>query len=141
VRCRGPLETQELIDESLRQLDIELQALPSKPTYDEAVKLNSPYVQSNEYRLRFLRCDLWDAKKAALRLERNLDFMKKHFGPDALLREIYISDLDNDEIFAMRSGCIQILSGRDTIGRRILARFGDFGWCGLSNYSKVSNLL
>jgi hypothetical protein len=60
--------------------------------------LNSNYVASTEFKLIFLRTELYDAKKAALRLCKNLNFIRFLFGDVALLRPLYVSDLTKPEV-------------------------------------------
>lgn len=126
-----------MLEESLNRLAGELDALSNNSSYEEAFSLNSQYVQSNEFRLVFLRCDLWDAEKAALRIERYLAYMKRHFGTVALARPVFFSDLDKTEEDLLRAGNFQILPTRDSVGRRVVVRLGDLGGADVTLFNKV----
>jgi len=81
------------------------------------------YIHGDDFRLRFLRCDLFDVKKAAQRLLTYLDLLVEIFGDDALRRPICLSDFTKEELRHMRKGMIQILPYRDRSGRRIFVVF------------------
>jgi hypothetical protein len=124
LRTLAPDETPDMIDAKLKELDAELNSLPCTISCDEALGLSIQLVNCSEFRLRFLRADLFDAKKAAIRLEQYFTFCKKYFGQDGLLRPIYISDLDKQELEILKVGNLQLLNSRDRSGRRIIARVG-----------------
>ena len=81
------------------------------------------YIHGDEFRLRFLRCELFDIPKAALRMVTYLDLMVELFGPISLQRPITLADFTKDELRHMRKGMIQILPYRDRSGRRIIICF------------------
>ena len=66
-------ETAEMGTLSLLQLELELQKLrlQQKDAYEAAKSMNPTYVENPDFRIRFLRADLFDAPKAALRLARH----------------------------------------------------------------------
>lgn len=86
------------------------------------------YVNDRNFRLRFLRCELFDEKKAALRIIKYLDLVLEICGEYALKRPIQLDDLSKDEMKLLRSGCIQLLPYRDRAGRPVLAFVGDMGY-------------
>jgi hypothetical protein len=90
-----PEETPEFLSRSLSELDHELQEIPTndKIAYQEAQGFKGTYVKDAEFRLKFLRTDLFDAKKAAIRMVKFLDLLKSHYGVTALRRPIQLSDL------------------------------------------------
>jgi hypothetical protein len=137
VRTLAPDEDPEMLEEGLRQLVVELESLPSTPCYDAAMVMSSPYVQDRSFKLKFLRAERFDARKAAVRLEKYLSFHQDHFGTEALKRPIYMADLDKDDLEILRMGNLQLLPSRDRSGRRIMARLGDFGGTNHSTRSKV----
>lgn len=141
VRTLALDETPEMLEEGLRQLVIELETLPSTPCYDEAMGMSSPYVQDRSFKLKFLRAEMFDARKAAIRLEKYLSFHQLHFGTEALMRPIYLADLDKDDLEVLRMGNIQLLPSRDRSGRRILSRIGDMGGTIHSMRSKVRRMI
>ncbi|KAG7346909.1 hypothetical protein IV203_005978 [Nitzschia inconspicua] len=127
LRTLAPKETLEMIDVKLEELDRALQSLPSKPSYNEAISRCSEWVRSRDFRLMFLRAETFDVKNAATRIEQYLTFSRSHFGPEALQRPIYMSDLDKQEQEIVKAGNFQLLDYRDRAGRRIAVRMGILG--------------
>jgi hypothetical protein len=122
-------ETPELIEESLRQfqLEIETTSIESKQAYEEALRRNDAsrrYVQDREFRLKFLRKESMDACAAVRRFLIFLDGVRRHFGPVGLERPIRHNDLDKAEKDLLRSGTVQILPSRDRAGRLIVVSQG-----------------
>ena len=66
----------------------------SRPYYNMAKAMNSPMIQQREWKLKFARAECFDPVKAAIRIEKYLEYMYKHFGKEALLRPIRLSDLN-----------------------------------------------
>jgi len=79
----------------------------------------SSYVNDVEFRLRFLRCDLFDIKKSAKRILNFLDLALELFGDYALRRPIRLSDFTKEEMRHIRIGRFQVMPNRDRSGRRI----------------------
>lgn len=143
VKCLAVEETDELIRRSLRELDeqirhsipdsqkraylksLDLPALPAAPNESNNHHSNNrlSYVHQEEFRLRFLRCDLFDVSRAARRMVTYLDLLVELFGEYALQRPISISDFTKEELRHMRKGMIQNLPYRDRSGRRIMIAF------------------
>lgn len=85
-------------------------------------------INSNEFKLRFLRCELFmDVKKTASRIVTFLDFLVELFGLYALKREIRITDFSRSELAIISKGYCQFLPFRDNSGRRILIAFPNNG--------------
>jgi len=129
VTCMAPTESPELLDTALYSLKIELSQIEEKKAYNVAQEMylsgdgnigHCAYVDSNEFQLRFLRCELFDAKKAAARMIKYLNLVHENFGPKALTRFLRLSDLTKEEMSFMREGGYQLLPYRDRGGRRIL---------------------
>jgi hypothetical protein len=88
------------------------------------------YVNTNEFRLMYLRCDFFNVQKAALRIVQALDFLLENYGEYALKRKIQLSDFTSDqELAVLKKGMIQLLPSRDRGGRRIILSFffNEFG--------------
>jgi len=135
VHCLAPEETPELLRNSLAELAVELDEGLS-PYHTEAYRqsqellpnndngtTNTTYVNTDEFRLRFLRSELFDVPKAAKRLAFFLDMVLEYFGRFALERPIRLSDFNNKELKVMREGRCQLLPFRDRSGRRIIVLF------------------
>jgi len=125
VHCLAPEETPELLEQTLRNLDLELEKLPPDETkaYQRSQRIPNTYVNTLEFRLRFLRCELLDAKKAAKRMMFFLNTALEFFGESALERPIRLSDFKKEELKYMRKGRIQMLPFRDRSGRRAVVIF------------------
>eukprot|EP00934_Nitzschia_sp_Nitz4_P004785 Nitzschia sp. Nitz4//scaffold87_size112219//68166//69669//NITZ4_004079-RA/size112219-augustus-gene-0.52-mRNA-1//1//CDS//3329559384//4775//frame0 len=111
-------ETEEAIQSSLVQLEKELHFIDSKDAYEQALFLNASYVTSREFRLLFLRCEDFDAAKAAQTMVYHFDLKRELFGDSEILaREVYQSDLDEGDMGLLRMGISQLLPSRDAGGR------------------------
>mmetsp|Transcript_13266 Transcript_13266/g.30981 ORF Transcript_13266/g.30981 Transcript_13266/m.30981 type:complete len:584 (-) Transcript_13266:930-2681(-) len=141
VTCLAREETSALLQESLRKLQQEIDMLPdnSKQAYLKSQSLvdedtNPPratYVNTDDFRLRFLRFELFDAPRTAVRMADFLDLILELFGEYALLRPIRLSDFSKTELRHLRKGKYQFLPYRDrggTCGRRIFCAFPDSEW-------------
>lgn len=122
-------ETPELLQVCMDQLSIELSKIPTKVAFDRSQRLfPDTYVNTTNFRIRFLRHELLDAKKAAVRIVAFLDIMDELFDGDWVLRRpIEITDFSKAEIKILRSGIYQLLPYRDRSGRPIYMELGDMG--------------
>lgn len=143
VKCLAVEETPELVEKALIQLQYVIDELT--PEFEKRAYLQSQqppkeipehqrilhelhqleplpqqsYVNDINFRLRFLRCDLFDVKKAAKRMLKFLDLVLELFGDYALRRPIRLSDFSKEEIRFMRYGRYQVMPNRDRAGRRV----------------------
>lgn len=126
-----PEETPELVSKSLRELEHELSLIPPerKEKYElvrqrygtkDSSQVGGTYVNDVDFRLRFLRTRLFDAKKSASKLVAFLDMVCYLFGEYALQRPIRLSDFSESEMQVVRTGNLQLLPFRDRSGRRII---------------------
>jgi len=115
-------ETTERINVALNDMQKQINRIPQedKRAHERGLGLHSLYIQTKEFRLRFLRSVKFDAKLAAFRYCRCLDFLSDLFGEVALTRRLFITDLTDEEITYMKDGQFQILPSRDVVGRRIV---------------------
>ena len=127
VQTLAPEETPEKLATALRDLQTEINKIPSKVAFDRSQEFPNTYVNSPEFRLRFLRCDLFEVKKAASRMVIFLDILSELFGDFALRRQVQMSDFSREEMQVFRIGYQQLLPYRDRSGRRIFASVGGFG--------------
>ena len=124
-------ETPELIQTTIEQLSIEIAKIPKKDAFDRSQLLfrNETYVDTDDFRLRFLRCDLYNVKKAAIRMVNFLDLLHELFDTDELLRRpIKFSDLSKTDLRVLRLGFYQPLPFRDRSGRALFANVGKMGF-------------
>jgi hypothetical protein len=112
-------ETSELIGKSLAQLEMELRSIPEpeKKALELARTQDSSYVDSPDFRLKFLRTDLFDVPSAAKRLVLHFQVKLELFGPDKLAKDITQDDLEDGDIKNLYSGYVQTLPLRDRAGR------------------------
>lgn len=135
VSCIAPEETPLLIRDSLQKLSMVLDndaIIPQseKQAYLRAKYLPMSYVNTEGFRLRFLRMLLFDAVKAAREIVNYLNFTSFAFGEFMLERPLQLSDFNKRELQFMRNGAMQPLPFRDRSGRRvmILTNPTSFSW-------------
>ena len=129
VLSLAPKETLELIEQSLIEISLEIDRIKHKyVAYVEATGISyNPYVHNMEIRLRFLRCELFDVPKAAVRMMKYLDLTRELFGKVALTRPIQLQDLGKMELEMLRVGDAQPMPFRDRSGRRLIVAMNNFG--------------
>jgi hypothetical protein len=134
-------ESSDLLQSSLAQLSKELEDLVKLDwkNYNTTSSLsagyllsrrdgaNGTYVNNPDFRLRFLRCEDFDAKKAAIRLMKFMNFILEIFGAFALFRPIKLTDFKRNEMKVLQSGFLQVLPFRDRSGRKVFIWVGDMG--------------
>lgn len=141
VRCRALQETPELISDSLQEFRRELDSFSSstRNIYDRIVARVSTHrlpisenqnkhyaIEDDGFRLRFLRCELFDAKKAVERFLEYLNLVEELWGFEIVSRRLVVKeDFNKDEIKFLRDGYIQLLPFRDRSGRRIVVMSDD----------------
>ncbi|KAL3904879.1 MAG: hypothetical protein SGARI_004718, partial [Bacillariaceae sp.] len=121
-------ETPEFVQQKLAELDRALQEIPDreKSAYLEAIRFNSLYVINQErLRVPILRAEVFDARKAAIRLVKFLELVFDLYGHEALMRPITLADFNSEDINLMKQGLFQMLPGRDRTGRRVMGHFAD----------------
>lgn len=123
IRHQCQNETPELLRDSLEQLAAELVCLPSKKAYEASQAFPECYINTDDFRLIFLRCEFFDAHKAAVRMTKYLDLIHWVFGEEVLQRDICISDFDEQALRLLRTGQFQVLPGMDRTGRRVIGNF------------------
>lgn len=97
--------------------------IPDKKAYDLAYEIDSDYVTNARFRILFLRADLWDPYKAAVRMVRHLEIKLDLFGKDLLCKDITQDDLDEGTLRCLYSGWVQELPVRDSAGRVVSMMF------------------
>ena len=127
VQSLSPDETPEMLSKSLRKMEVEINMIPIKNAYDRSQQVPNTYVNSTDFRLRFLRSELFDERKSAMKLVKFLDLVSDLFGDFALRRQIQMSDFSREEMQVFRIGHQQLLPYRDRSGRRIFALVGGVG--------------
>lgn len=130
VATLAPEESPEFLEQALLKLAEEIEGIPdnslTKAAYLESQGYPNTYVNTKDFRLKFLRCELFDVPKAAIRMMKFLTVASDLFGPQLLQRSMRYSDLTKGDEKLLRKGFIQILPYRDRAGRPIHAWVGDF---------------
>eukprot|EP00521_Asterionellopsis_glacialis_P012725 CAMPEP_0195302630 /NCGR_PEP_ID=MMETSP0707-20130614/31413_1 /TAXON_ID=33640 /ORGANISM="Asterionellopsis glacialis, Strain CCMP134" /LENGTH=350 /DNA_ID=CAMNT_0040365941 /DNA_START=112 /DNA_END=1161 /DNA_ORIENTATION=+ len=117
----GVNETPELIATSLQQLEEALDTIPEKETYETALFIDPEYVESEEFRLAFLRADLFNVPAAARRMVNYWERKLYLFGPEkAFNRSLSILDLKEEDYIALGLGAIQLIPHLDEAGRGLI---------------------
>lgn len=127
VQTFAPKESPEMLAEALRKMEIEIREIEHKAAFDRSQQFPNTYVNNADFRLKFLRSDLFEVKQAAKKMVGFLELVSELYGDFALRRQIQMSDLSREEMQYFRVGHIQLLPYRDRSGRRILAFVGGFG--------------
>ena len=127
VQTIAPKETPAMVSSALREFAMHIEHMPyeQKTAYLRSQELYpNSYINDSDFRLRFLRCELFDASKAATRMVDFLDMVADLFGDYVLKRPIQITDFSWEEMQCLRRGYFQLLPYRDRSGRRIFATVG-----------------
>jgi hypothetical protein len=137
----GTHTVDEMIPPELFELlELEIQKIGTEGTdreaYDLATELSPSYVYSKTFRTMFLRATEGDCKKAAKRFVRHFSTKKRLFGEKKLVKDITLSDLDENDMEALESGGFQVLAERDLAGRSVL-----YGRYTSMRYRTIDNML
>ena len=107
----------------MKSMQQHLDAIQDKHVYDQLSP--SSYLHTQEWRLKFLRSELYDCKLAAERLVRFTEYMYREYDLEVLERPLRLSDLESkgprgkEVIESFKSGHTQLLPFRDRSGRRV----------------------
>jgi hypothetical protein len=107
----------------LSRLDTHLNEIKRGTAYEIAETMDRCYVRSVKFRMMFLRAARHKSKVAAKRMIRFFEFKYRLFGRERLAHDITINDLSRDDRECLRNGSLQVLSCRDTAGRKIVVAF------------------
>lgn len=136
VACHAREESPDLLRSSLALLSLELEDLVQLDKLDKKNDNTSPflstgfqlsrhsatagtYVNNPEFQLRFLRSENFDARKAAIRLMKFMNFVMEIFGVHALFRPIKLTDFKRQDLKVLQTGWLQVLPFRDRSGRKV----------------------
>jgi hypothetical protein len=119
-------ETPEMVSKALAAFQLEVDRLPTsrKDAYEDAMVMDSKFVQDTNLHLKYLRAALFDVRKAASMFCTYLDMLHSYFGPVALERPLRYDDLGKAEQDKFRNGNMQVLPSRDRAGRLVCMNLG-----------------
>eukprot|EP00980_Cylindrotheca_fusiformis_P009966 scaffold2202_cov87-Cylindrotheca_fusiformis.AAC.2 len=113
-------ETPDLVESSLHDMEAELARIAKKPAYDIASQLSPTFVSDRKFRLGFLRAEMFDVHKAAVRMTKYFELKLELFGKDKLAKIIEWDDLESPTQKAVARGSLSILPSRDALGRAVI---------------------
>ena len=113
-------ETPDLVAKSHHQLDLEIEQIKEKTAYDLACSIDRNYVMDKDFRMKFLRSTLFDAKAAATKMVQFFEMKRDLFGQGKLARDITQNDLSKEDLTDLYSGRHQLLPVRDSAGRGVI---------------------
>lgn len=126
VHCVGE-ELQEdpsMLERGLREFQKELAELArADRIYQLAVNQNQSYIEGENFRLMFLRANMYDAKRSVRQMLNLLRYKAQYFGEDKVGREITLDDLDPDAIDFVYSGRFHMQREKDRFGRHVVYLF------------------
>jgi len=83
-------------------------------------------IDDDDFRLRFLRAELFDSKKAVLRFASYFEFVHWGWGFGIVSqRQVRLSDFSKEELKFFKKGFFQLLPFRDRSGRRVIVILGE----------------
>lgn len=95
------------------------------------------FIESDDFRLRFLRCELFDVEKAVIRFFNYLNLAYELFGEVALRRPIRVDDFTRQEFRLLKKGYLQLFPYRDRAGRRVMVIVGSKNPIDMLPWAKV----
>jgi hypothetical protein len=113
-------ENPELVASCLAELEPEIAKIRRRDAYIAAESEDSSYTSSRALRLKFLRAEHFDCKKAAARLVAFFERKLEAFGPDSLARDLSISDLNEEDQECLKCGLMTLVTEKDIAGRGII---------------------
>ena len=96
----------------LEEMNTELVRQLGHPPYswsNKSIFYNQSYLDGRDFKLMFLRAELFRPKAAADRYVKFLSLKLGLFGWDKLTRDIVQADLDQEDIIALQSGFVEII--------------------------------
>jgi len=118
------IETPELISRSLELMGNAIDRVEEREAYETALFIDPEHVESDEFRLAFLRADRFDVEKAAQRMINYWERKVELFGPEkAFNRLVSLSDLKQEDYGALVKGGFRCLPNLDESGRAIIFRY------------------
>mmetsp|Transcript_31568 Transcript_31568/g.52114 ORF Transcript_31568/g.52114 Transcript_31568/m.52114 type:complete len:284 (-) Transcript_31568:178-1029(-) len=116
-----PNETEALITAKLQDLEVEIAKIPKdqKEVFEQA-KIKCPEQLTPEFKLMFLRCEVFNADLAALRLVKYWEKRLEIFGSDRAFLPLTQNGALKDDALALSFGFFQLTPCKDSSGRSIM---------------------
>eukprot|EP00980_Cylindrotheca_fusiformis_P014755 scaffold4024_cov85-Cylindrotheca_fusiformis.AAC.2 len=121
VHCVGEtvVETPEMVRHALVTFGEEA-TVQATSIYEIALQQNRKYVEGEAFRMKFLRCNLFEIKSSVSQMMKFLQYKANYFGINILGRDIFLSDLTNEERDLLQSGLVHVQQCKDRCGRNVL---------------------
>ena len=113
-------ESSDVLSAKLLAMAIEIDMIYPKNAYLMAESMSPSHVSNKKIRMKFLRAEDYDPKKAAERIVRYFEHKLEVFGMDKLVEDIRLSDFTAQELEEVKDGIMLVLDKRDRAGRAIL---------------------
>jgi len=132
------VESPELISRALVLFDDAVDAIDEKEAYETALFVNPEHVQSNTFRLGFLRATSFDADAAARKMVDYWERKVELFGTDKAFNS-YVScaDFNLSDREALAKGGLRLLPYRDDRGRAIVLSFSAYYYSDVESMVKL----
>jgi len=116
-----PVETPELLKQGLKDLDEEIEKIPKDSRINfETAKLKCANLTNDDAKLVFLRCEVFNADLAAIRLLKYWDKRVELFGEDKAFLPLTLDGALKDDMIALSCGYIRLLPNvKDPSGRAV----------------------
>jgi hypothetical protein len=112
-------EDPEVVQDRLDQLEHCLHKIPDKDAYEHALYLSEPYVRDVKFRKMFLRAHAFQSQAAAECMVKHFHIKRELFGTERLARDLYLTDLNEEDMSALETGFQQRLAIRDRADRTV----------------------
>lgn len=117
---RHPIETAEMIEKGLKDIETELAKIPTKDKVGwEQAKQKCPTLTGDDSKLMFLRAEVFNADLAAARLCSYWTRRISLFGPDKAFSPLTQQEGLKDEHIVLGMGFMQLLPDKDPIGKSV----------------------
>jgi hypothetical protein len=133
-----PVETPELIARKRNEFEEEIQKLPDakKKSLLEAQKKCPHLVNDDDFKLMFLRSEVFNADLAAGRFAKYWDKRVEHCGKTKAFQPLTLNEALCDDIVALKTGVLRLTGAKDPKGRAIL--FLDLSLLDRTKYTRDS---
>jgi hypothetical protein len=121
-----PVETPELISSKQKEFQFELDKLLNSTCQDDKALLEEAQSKCEEatkpeFILMFLRCEVFNADKAAVRYVSYWKKRKEVFGDEKWTQPLTVSNLSAEQVKCFHTGVFALLDGvHDSVGRSIM---------------------
>jgi CRAL/TRIO domain len=118
---RHPIETEHLIATKLIHFENELGAIPhNKKNALLKAQQTCPHLLTNQFKLKFLRCECFNEKLAAKRYAKYWEKRVEVFGPIKAFQRLSLDEALSDDTLARETGLVALTLTKDESGRNIL---------------------